>query len=376
MIIGLVCRHFLSTKGGMENYSLALSEALVRQGHAVHVFANTAEKKPDVRLHHVPIFPFSSPGKNLSFAFMAKKRIAECKLDVVQSMERIWSQDIFRASDGINPIQMQEKYPNLLWRTFKSAGPRRQVLSLLERKIFQKGGARWVMTNSVLVKKQIIQYYQFPEEKIVVIYNSVDTGRFNASAKITFRNTIRETFGIGRENHLILFAGNDFQRKGLAVLIKALAKIADTRINLLVAGSDRPGWYQRLASQCGIGANVLFIGHHKNPERLYGSADLFVLPTRYDPFANVCLEAMACGMPVITTEMNGASEIIENGWDGYVLRDGSVDELSARIRDVLFVSDKSAMGQRACEKAKTFTMENHMRQLLDLYACVVEEKKK
>jgi UDP-glucose:(heptosyl)LPS alpha-1,3-glucosyltransferase len=85
---------------------------------------------------------------------------------------------------------------------------------------------------------------------------------------------------------------------------------------------------------------------------------------------------MACGTPVITTKMNGASEIIENGREGYVLKAGSADELSARIRDFLSVSDRSAMSQRAFEKAKTFTMENHIRQLFDLYGRVYKEKKK
>jgi UDP-glucose:(heptosyl)LPS alpha-1,3-glucosyltransferase len=376
MRIGLVCRHYLATKGGLEKYTLRLSEELVRSGHEVTVFCNSGTSpSPGIRIHHVPIFPFTSPGKNLSFALKTSAAIPVYRLDVVQSMERIWTQDIFRASDGINPVQMQEKYPNPLWRAFRAAGPRRRVLSLLERRIFFQGGARWIMTNSELVKAQIMKHYGVPAEKIVVIYNSVDISRFNPSIRTDAGRRIRDQFGIGPQEHLILFMGNDFQRKGLAVLLKALATNNDTSTKLVVAGSDKPGPYQRLARQNGLGEKVHFIGHHLHPEILYGAADLFVLPTRYDAFANVCLEAMACGTPVITTRSNGAAEIIENQKDGYVLDSWDAQELAARIRDALYGGDCRMMGERAARKAATFGMDRYMESLLSLYDQVREAKR-
>lgn len=374
MKIGLVCRHYTSTKGGLEKYTLNLSQELAHMGHEVHIFCNTGEKNPGIFVHKIPIFPLSSPGKNLSFAFKTSATTAGFGLDVVQSMERIWRQDIFRASDGINPVQMQQKYPNIFWRKFKAAGLRRLVLSFLERRIFQKGGAKWFLTNSRLIQDQIMRYYHVPSERITVIYNSVDTDRFNVSAKTNFRNTVRDEFGIGRKCRMILFAGNDFQRKGLAVLIKALGKRNDPDTKLLIAGNDSPGHYRRLASRCGIGANVFFLGHYKNPEKLYGSADLFVLPTQYDAFANVCLEAMACGTPVITTRTNGAAEIIEHGKEGYILQTLEVDELMKRIHDALENADIPLMGSNAAQKATGFTMKRYMRSILSLYHNVCEAK--
>lgn len=374
MRIGLVCRHYLSTKGGLEKYTLSLSAELVRQGHEVHVFANTGEKRPGIHLHHVPLFPFTSPGKNLSFAYMASKRISGFQMDVVQSMERIWDQDIFRASDGINPVQMKERYPNGLLRRFKAAGPRRQALTLLEKRIFQKNGARFVMTNSNLVKNQIIRYYQVSQDKIAVIYNSVDSERFNPSVKDRFRTAVREQYGVSEDQLLIVFAGNDFQRKGLQVLLEALAKLKKEKIRIIVAGSDPPDRYRRWAIKNGVGNKVVFMGHQKMPERLYGAADLLILPTRYDAFANVCLEAMACGTPVITTKTNGASEIVDNGNEGFVLQTCDVDELASRIRDFQAVSDRSVMERKAADKAKDFTMEKYMHRLFDLYERVREVK--
>lgn len=374
MKIGLVCRHFLSTKGGLERYALSLSTELARRGHEVHVFATTGEKIPGVQLHHVPVFPFSSPGKNLSFALIASKRISGVQLDVVQSMERIWNQDIFRASDGINPVQMEQRYTNPLLRKFKAITPRRQVLTFLEKRIFQQNGARFVLTNSKLVKDQIRSHYQIPDEKIHVIYNSVNTSRFNLTARDRFGDAFRMQYGIKPDHLSILFVGNEFKQKGLPVLIEAAARSGAKNIRLFVAGADPIPPYRRWAEKAGLGEATVFLGYQKDLERLYGAVDLLVLPTRYDPFANVCLEAMACGTPVITTVMNGASEIIKNGREGFVLKTGDADELSARIQDFLAVSDRAAIRQRVAEKATAFTMGNHMRRLFDLYARVCEEK--
>jgi UDP-glucose:(heptosyl)LPS alpha-1,3-glucosyltransferase len=374
MRIGLVCQHYLETKGGLEKYTMNLSKELVRRDHEVHVFCKTAGPAEGIHIHRVGIFPFSSPGKNISFALRASAAASASGLDVIQSMERIWTQDIFRASDGINPIQMQEKYPNVLWRTFKAFGPRRQVLSLLERRIFLNGGANWILANSMLVKNQIIRYYHVAAEKIAVIYNSVDTGRFNPSRKTDFRSHIRKKYGIGSQERMILFMGNDFQRKGLALLLKAVANINGTPIKVFVAGSDAPGPYRRLARQTGIAENILFIGHFQHPEMLYGAVDLFVLPTRYDAFANVCLEAMACGTPVITTRNNGACEIITNQKDGYILETWNVEELAARIQAALHNSNHRAMGEHAARKTASFTMDRYMQSILSLYDKVCEAK--
>jgi len=375
MKIGLVCRYFLATKGGLERYTLALSAELARRGHEVHVFANKGEGAPDIQLHPVPLFPLTSPGKNLSFACMASRRISGFRLDVVHSMERIWDQDIFRASDGINPVQMELRYPNPFVRGFKAVTPRRQVLSRLENRIFRNNGARFIMTNSNLVKDQIRRYYGVSSDRIRVIYNSVDHQRFNRSVKDRYRREVRTRYGIDESDLLIFFVGNGFQLKGLPILLEALAGLQNRKIKLVVAGNDPIASHQRWAQRNGIGNDTIFLGYQTGLERFYGAADLFILPTRYDPFANVCLESMACGTPVITTRMNGVSEIIENGRDGFVLNNRDAQELTSRILDFLRLSDRSAMGERAAEKAQSFTMEKHMQHLTDLYTLVREEKR-
>lgn len=374
MKIALICKHYLLSKGGLERYTIALGRELLKSGHDVHVFCNRRQEEPGIRFHHVPMLRFSSPLKNLSFAYFTRKAVTGDRFDVIQSMERVLDQDIFRASDGINPVQMMERYPNPAIRKMKAMGPRRQALTFLEKRIFEKNGCRYVMTNSRLVKNQILDHYQISPERISVLYNSVDHDRFNPSVREEHRASLRKEIGVDDNDFLLLFVGNDFKRKGLPLLKEAMVRSKNPRMKLMVAGSDKTGTRHRPTKERQSDRRILFLGPRRNIEKCYGAADLLVLPTRYDAFANVCLEAMACGIPVITTRTNGACEIIENGIHGYVLDTRDSEELSARIDQCSHPDDLGRMGHHAFKKAAGFTRELYIAELMKLYEQVRIQK--
>ena len=376
MKIALVCKKFSLNLGGMEKYTVLLSQKLVAAGHQVHIFSDFWQDLPGLVYHRVPMLHLSSPLKNLSFAFFCSKMLSQMRFTVIHSMERILHQDIFRVSDGINPVQLKQKYSNLLLRKFKAAGPRRLALSYLENRIFLKGGCRFVMTNSALVKKQIIEYYRVNEERIVVIYNGVDTSRFNSGKRDGLRKAAREQFGIEQDEIVLLFIGNNFRLKGLMSILKAITLLKSKRFKLVVVGGDRERRYQRWAARNRIDNRVYFMGLRKDMERYYAMSDIFVLPTLYDPFAKVCLEAMACGLPVITTQYNGASELIRQGEHGYILKTGEAEEVADKIIALESASERTRIGKNAAGKAGSFTLEKHITQVLGLYAMVVRARSK
>lgn len=368
MKIALVCKKYSLKEGGLERYTVTLSRELVRAGHDVHILANRWQDEPGVTFHRVPVIRFSSPIKNLSFAFFASRILSKIKADISQSMERIFYQDIFRASDGINPVQLMQRYPNRTVRWIKSVGARRLALSYLERKIFLGGGCRVVMTNSGLIKRHITQYYDIGPERIEVIYNGVNTGRFNPMVKDRSRQPLRKRHGIGENELLLLFVSNDHKGKGLQTILQAMLLSVKEDIRLMVVGSDSTKPYQRFAVENRLDKQVLFLGPQDNIERYYAAADIFVFPTSYDAFSNVCLEAMACGLPVITTTNNGASESIKEGEDGFILKTREPDELAKRIDELRsFPSLMTSMGKLAAEKAKNYTVEKHVSSVLELY---------
>lgn len=365
MKIALVCKKYTLEGGGLERYTVLLSRELNRLGHDVHIVANTWQEEPGMVFHHVPMFR-SSPGKNLSFAFFSNQILSKMRFSIIQSMERIFYQDIFRVSDGINPVQLMQNYPNPLIRKLKSVGPRRLVLGYLENRIFLNRGCRVIMTNSELLRQHIIEHYQVDQGKIVVIYNSVNTSRFHPGVREKHRNVVRERYGIGEEEILLVFISNNFKLKRLSLILEAMTML-DEKFRLIVIGKDKEKPYLEWAAQNGLDKQVLFTGPKKDVEKYYAAGDIFVLPTAYDAFANVCLEAMACGLPVITTGTNGAAELIRDQENGYVLKTPHPDELANRLASLESPAERIAMGKKGASEAMGYTMEKHISELSELY---------
>lgn len=370
MKVALICKKYSLKEGGLERYTFFLSRELIRAGHEVHIFANTWQEEPGAIIHRVPVVSLSSPAKNLSFAFFTNRALSKMKFDIIHSMERIFYQDIFRVSDGINPVQMQQKYPHPVVRFIKKIGPRRLVLSYLEHRIFVDKGCKVVMTNSELVKRNIIEHYMMDPEKIVVIYNGVDTSRFNPKVKEKYRKSLRDKYSIRKDEIVLVFVSNNFKLKRLDLVLEAMVLLKNNRIRLFVIGADNHRTYLRWAINNSLGDQVLFLGPKRNIEKYYAASDIFVLPTLYDAFANVCLEAMACGLPVITSDSNGAADLIRDNENGFILKTQKADELSARIKALEPLSERSRMGDNAAAKAACFTMEKHLSEVLKLYGRV------
>jgi UDP-glucose:(heptosyl)LPS alpha-1,3-glucosyltransferase len=121
-----------------------------------------------------------------------------------------------------------------------------------------------------------------------------------------------------------------------------------------------------------VASAVRFEGHRTDVERCYAGADLFVLPTRYDPFANTCLEAMACGLPVVTTTANGVAELICDGVNGCVLDDmPGAEALADALQSLLRWERRRAMGEAAQRTAAAYPLARMLRQTVQLYESVV-----
>jgi len=174
---------------------------------------------------------------------------------------------------------------------------------------------------------------------------------------------------------VLLFISNNFKRKGLDLAIDTIAAERDllSKIRLFVVGKGRVSMFKWRAKRRGVRDRVLFVGPEEKVEKYYAAADIFVLPTRYDPFAVVCLEAMACGLPVITTRMNGAAELIKDGSSGFLI--DSKDQLADRIQLLVDPKKRADMGALAAAQARNFSEENHIDSLLGVLSKISEQRK-
>jgi len=163
----------------------------------------------------------------------------------------------------------------------------------------------------------------------------------------------------------LCFVGSGFERKGLAAAINA---IAGTDRYLIVVGQDKAEkQYQALARSSGCADRIRFCGMQKETLPFYQAADALLLPTLYDPFPNVILEAMACGLPVITSRTCGGAEFIEQGTNGFVCDALDISRLREAVMTIPALEYDNKMGMAARHKVMDATPERLSSQLITLY---------
>lgn len=380
MKIALIRKEYTLSWGGAESYVVHLSGQLLEMGHEVHVFTNTWDPSSDPRVifHQVPMLTFCSPLKNLTFALNTRRLLIKEKFDIVSGFSQTYPQDIYRMGDGLHLHFLYTQSPYTLSRLLKYLNPRHLSILFIENQIFKPQNYHHIIANSEMCKRQAMNYYQVPGNRIEVIHNGVDLKRFNPGVRDTYRSSTREKLYISNEDTVILFVSRNYKRKGLRYLIESLYFLGEKAHNIKVVvvgrGNSKP--YQRLALKCGLSDSLLFAGEERVLEKYYGASDLLVLPTLYDPFSNVCLEALACGLPIITTKSNGAAEIIEEGKNGYVIEDArDKEEIARKISLFLSIDVREEMRNHAATSAKQYTIAENARKTLALYERVFARKK-
>ncbi|MBI3991457.1 MAG: glycosyltransferase family 4 protein, partial [Candidatus Omnitrophica bacterium] len=201
-----------------------------------------------------------------------------------------------------------------------------------------------------------------------VIYNGVDAERFHPKLKGAYRVPERKRLGISEDVLVLLFVGSGFERKGLRYLIKSLALIpAGQKIKLIVAGSGRITAYKGIARRYGVEEQISFLGPFSGVERLYAAADIFILPTIYEPFSNACLEAMVAGLPVITSKQNGVSELFTGELKQLILNNpSSGEEIAGKITLLFDGHRRESLGLQSRQIAGQFTWEKSVSETLAL----------
>jgi UDP-glucose:(heptosyl)LPS alpha-1,3-glucosyltransferase len=307
--IGFVRRGF-SASGGAEAYLKRLAEGVVRAGRVPHLFTTRDWPQNDWAFGPITRLRESSA---IAFADALERLRLEAPCDVWMSLDRIRRCDVFRAGDGVHRAWLERREKNATaWQKFTRVlnGKHRDLLRL-ENELLGKGGASRVIANSRMVADEITRIYGYPASKIDVVYNGVPAAVFRPNAQR--RVTARAALGLNAGNIALLFVGSGWERKGLRFAIGALEVNDDSRMRLFVAGRGNQRKYKSRGTH--------FLGVVHDLPAIYAAADIFILPTLYDPFSNASLEALAAGLPVITTRANGLSEVIENGVHGSVVDD-------------------------------------------------------
>ena len=317
---------------------------MTEEGHEVHVYAEQWEEEiQGIHLHRVKTIRFPKSLRLLSFAIRAEREMRNEDYDVTLGVGNTLEANVLQPHGGVHWAwfwRSLKAYDNPILWTIKLLGrvlsPKQWVSGWIEDAPYKKKRFHTIVAISEMVKQDIIRWYGISNDQIEVVYNGVNIERFHPRNR-QYREEIRKRHGISNE-FVILFISNNFRMKGLGFLIKALARIkgeGHAPFKLLILGRDRQEPYLRLAKHLGLSEEVVFGGSTNESEKYYGASDLLVHPTFYDACSLTVLEALASGLPVITTSSNGASGRIRPG-EGRVIRDPrNLEELVEAVQNFL-----------------------------------------
>lgn len=377
--IALIVDDFKPSVGSYGGHALEICRLLCEEGHSVHIFSRKCEPdRAGITFHKINSAGWPRSFKELSFANKCGRELKKGQFDIVMGFSRCFGANLVRAGGGVHMAWLKgdlSSYPNPFVRAAKklwrSISPRTYVVKYIEKKGYGTDGGPFLIAVSERVRDNLIRYLQIPAERIKVIYNGVNTERFNPSNKDKHCSEVRAEFGIGGE-FLILFAANNFRTKGLLPLLKAVDVLSKEKsggkLKLMVIGKGDSRRYMRFARKGGWDQNLIFSGPVAQIERYYAAADIFVHPSFYDPCSNVCLEALASGLPVITTRHNGSGEIIEQGRQGFVIDDPwNTQDLAAAIKFFFDDRRRSSASKEARRLAENFSTQKNYAELKNLF---------
>lgn len=361
-------RQQFSAFGGGELILDRTISALLALGVRISLLGRSWTPRKDIEL--IACNPSRKP------RFLRERRFAAAACErlrnggaLIQSHERIPCCDLFRAGDGSHAayIEHRTRGANPLAAAALRLNPYNRSVIALEREMFTGRRLRGVIVNSHMVAEEISRLYSVPAGKIHLVPNGIDLSRFNLQAREIHRDAKRKEIGADTKRPVLLFLGSGYKRKGLDTAIRALAR-SKCDAEIWVAGSDKhPGSYETLATCLGLKGRVRMLGPVENPLPLYAAADALILPTVYDPFPSTAIEALACGLPVITSTGCGARDLAARLGPSLVRDARDIDGFAEAIRRALELASVPETQTRANSLAAAFGIDAMIEKLLAVY---------
>ncbi len=361
--------HDYHRHGGHARYTAELAGRFKRD-HEVHVYANTFHD-PDpagITYHHVPawrrnalttILSFVAPGTLLvggPFDIVHAQGLCGLRHNVATAhiCQAAWYEALERSAGRLSWKQ----------RAFKS------LVTPLERWAIANRSTRRVIAISNRVRNDLARHYR-RTDGVRVIYHGIDLDAFHPRNVARDRDRVRTELGLGPDDCVALFVGH--LQKGAAAAIRATAMVLG--LHLVLVSSSDPAPEREVVRAEGVTDRVTFRPPTKQIDRLYAAADMFVFPTQYDAFGMVITEAMAAGLPVVTSRSAGAAELITHGADGWLTDEPwEVDQIAAGMRALAADPElRGRMGRAARATIEAYTWDRVATETLAVYREIVAE---
>ena len=381
MKVALIMQHVDSGRGGAETSVGQYTRHLARRGCQVHLYTTSAAPSEDLGGITFHTIPSRSPLRSLRtrrFVRQAVEHIGRERFDVVHAVTCCPDADIYQPRGGTiaettlrNLAACSGVAGRLARCLVRAIDPNHRLALRLERQVCRQAQPPIIAAVSDYVADQFRRHYDLGPPRVRVIFNGVDAPEADPASVRRDRRQVRQALGLDEGVVLALLVAHNFKLKGLASAIRALARVVqrtDRDTRLLVLGRDKSRDYKNLAEVLGVLDRLIVHGPAADAWPFFHAADLLVHPTYYDACSRVVLEALAAGLPVITTRHNGASEVITDGQEGYVIYSASdIEALADRWLRLTDADLRRACRDHALAKRKYVSMSRHVDQMLALY---------
>jgi len=386
MNIALCYESVLPARGGCETYIADLARRLVADGHEVHLYAwrwDAAALPEAVTLHALPRPRGPRFLRPWRFSAACAAALRQAGHDVSVGFNKTWGPDVLYPQGGLYAAAADynlRKYRSSLvrgcMRLTKALDLAHWSFSRLDHRLYLGVDRPLVVVNSHMVQAHFQHYHGIAPESLRLVRSAIDPQRFGGHDRAGHRQRWRQRWAIQPQESVALFVAMNYRLKGLVPLLHAVRRLRGGPLRLVVVGKARTGAYARQARRLGIESQVIFAGPCRDMKACYFASDFLVHPTFYDPCSLVVLEALACGLPVITTRYNGASELLNAPDDGYVIADPHDHALLAGcMRRLLDPDRRSACAAAVRRTAARWTFEDHYQQLLQVFVEAAARKR-
>jgi UDP-glucose:(heptosyl)LPS alpha-1,3-glucosyltransferase len=379
MKVALVSEWLDSWRGGAETSTQQFIHHLMDRGVELHVFTRSRPSPtPGMFVHTISGASMSRTRRSVTFSHRVEHILRTDSFDVVHAISPCRFADIYQPRGGTVAETMERNvalrdsaHARRLKRYTARLNLKQRYQLLLERKLLAPGKGPVVAAISDYVVRQLKQHYDLPDERIRRIYNGVDADRSTQIQRAVHRQAIRREFGIAPSDVLVLLVAHNFRLKGIHRWMQALASLLERGVgnvrSLVVGRGESPRWH-RLAARLDIENRLTFVGPSERVGEFLHAADILVHPTYYDPCSRVVLEGMVAGVPCITTRWDGASEMIVDGTNGYVLDEPTdLVALAERVEQLCDAGLRKRIGQAASAVADRVSMSRHACEMMALY---------
>lgn len=381
MRIAIVLEQLDLYRGGQERSTLEIAELLAARGLEVSIITGRAENLPAslrARIVDLGVRVRSRAAHFLEFTHRAERYLREEAFDVIHAVTPIPSANVYQPRGGLIQETVERSIARRtgvtrLFRKIVGPNTRQRLVRRAERNLAQRSTCRFLAVSDY-VKAQCRRHLGLSDARVRTIFNGVDLARLPETGDPKRREHLRTILHIRPEQVVGVFAAANFRLKGLDTLLDAVVLLKDrypqefSRLRFLISGPDKVRPFFHRVRRTGLDTAVFFLGPTQDMGILYHMADFLVHPTWYDPCSRVVLEALACGVPAISTACNGASELITRANAGFVLDDpGDVPGLASHCRRLLDPDLRATLSRNARTIRGQIGMDLHVTQLIEFY---------